>query len=84
VTFKDECATDHEILESTIMAGQSEFGEIIKEPPMHCNLATREAKSQDSMQSGSSEEDIDLKWYKMAKGPDNIIIIIIIIITPWF
>jgi hypothetical protein len=82
VTFKAECATDHERLESAIMVGKNEFGEIIKEPPMHCNLATIEEKSQDSMQSGSSEEDIDLRWHNMSKGPDNIIIIIIII-TPW-
>jgi hypothetical protein len=72
VTFKDDCATDHERLESAIMAGQSEFVEIIKEPSMHCNLATtEEEKSEDSMKSGSSEEGSDLRWHKDAKGPDS-------------
>jgi hypothetical protein len=51
------------------MADQSKFVEIIKQPRTAI-LPQVEEKREDPMPSDSSEEDIDLRWYKMAKGPN--------------
>jgi hypothetical protein len=71
VTCKDKCATGHERLKSAtsvIMAGQSKLEDIIKEPRIAILLQVEE-KSEVPMTSDSSEEDIDLRWHKMTKGP---------------
>jgi hypothetical protein len=73
VTCKDKRATGHERLISgisVIMAGQREFEEITKEQSIAI-LPQVEEKSEDPMQSDSSDEDTDLTWHKMAKGPNG-------------
>lgn len=72
MTCKNKRATDQERLNSGIsvtMADQSKFVEIIKQPRTAI-LPQVEEKREDPMPSDSSEEDIDLRWYKMAKGPN--------------